>query len=337
MQIEIAKASPEIGGFVTSVEGGKLCHVPEWGLMIMHAFGHEPIYLVARENGAICGVLPLTIIRSRLFGDRMVSEAFSNYGGPLTTRPEVSAELLDHAYVLAREYWCPVVELRTVELMPGNLFFLNDKVCMVLPLSRDPEQTWRNLRSEIRNRVRSARKSGLIVVHGGEELLDDFYGVWTARMRQLGTPCYPRHFFESLLGSMPMYTKIFVVRQDKGTIAAGLFNHFNGFAECRWAAASTGSGKLSPNTLLYWSAIEHYCLAGCSSFDFGRSTVGSSQHEFKRRWGARQVQLWYQYRTQLGHELSVARPDNRRMVEIWKRLPLRATRVLGPWISRSLP
>ena len=309
---------------------GKLCHLPEWGLAVGRALNHEPLYLVATERGRVCGVLPLMVVKSGLLGNRVISQAFSNYGGPLAERVDICSELLRRAFELARRHQCPVVESRSLEQMPGNPLVSDDKVCMVLPLAPDPEEIWRGLRSEIRNRIRKAEKSGLVAVSGGEELLDDFYDVWTIRMRQLGTPCYSRHLFQDLLRCFPACTRVFLVKDGQRTVAAGFFHHFNGLAECRWAAARTGSNGLSPNTLLYWSAIKYYCLAGQYRFDFGRSTIGSSQYEFKRRWGGTQSQLYYQYWIQPGHELSPIRPDNpryKRMAAIWKRLPLCATRI----------
>lgn len=340
MQIDaVTGPVPEVRNYIQSTAEGKLCHLPEWGLTVARALNHEPFYLIATEGDRVCGVLPLMVVKSGLLGNRVISQAFSNYGGPLAEQVDVRSELLRHAVELARQHQCPVVEIRSLEHMPGNPLLLDDKVCMVLPLAPDLEEMWRGLRSEIRNRVRKAEKSGLVAVSGGEELLDDFYDVWTVRMRQLGTPCYSRCLFHALLRCLPEYTRVFLVKDGQQALAAGFFHHFNGLVECRWAAAHMDFNGLSPNTLLYWSAVEYYCLAGQHRFDFGRSTIGSSQYEFKRRWGGTQSQLYYQYWTEPGHELSPIRPDNpryKRMVAMWKRLPLCATRILGPSIGRCL-
>lgn len=335
----VTPSCPDVHDYVRRAGDGRLCYLPEWGVVVSRALNHTPFYLIATDEGCVCGVLPLMVVRSRLFGNRMISQAFSNYGGPLTERTDVRAELLRHAFELAHEHRCPVVEIRSLERMPGDLVSQEDKVCMVLSLVPDPEEVWRTLRPEIHNRVRKAQNSGLVAVSGGEELLNDFYDVWTLRMRELGTPCYPRRFFRSFLRCLPEYTRVFVVRNGVQTVAAGFFHHFNGFVECRWAAARVGLNKFSPNTLLYWAAIEYYCLQGCKRFDFGRSTVGSSQFEFKRRWGGVPTQLYYQYWTAPGHELSPVRPDNpryQRLISVWRRLPLFLTRLAGPIISRSL-
>jgi FemAB-related protein (PEP-CTERM system-associated) len=308
--------------------------------MIRRTFGHEIFYLVARERGLICGVLPLTKVNSRLFGNRMISQAFSNYGGPLADDAGVLGELLNRAFELACQHGSSQVEFRNLELLPYDLVSKEDKVCMFLPLASDPDEMWRRLKPEIRNRVRKAKKSGFVAASGGRELLGEFYQIWTIRMRQLGTPCYPESLFRGILETFPRHSRIFVVRLGHTAVGAAFDYSFNGLAQCRWAATRVEFNRLAPNTLLYWSAISHYCLAGDRTFDFGRSTVDSSQYEFKRRWGTLPVQLYYQYWTAPGHELSQVRPDSPKYatgVERWKKLPLSITRVVGPHISRNLP
>ena len=341
MRVEVVTSmSPACDDFVRRQPGGELCHLQDWGRMIQRTFGHEPFYLAAFEGDTVCGILPLTLVRSRLFGMHLVSQAFSNYGGPLVADDSALDLLLERAYRVAEECRCHQIEFRSTQPLSPAHHGRTDKVCMHLPLDSDPDVVWRDLRSEIRNRVRKAEKAGLTSVDGGMELLREFYEVWTVRMRQLGTPCYSRRFFANLMEQFPQYARVFVVRRGNATVGAGLFYVFNGLAQCRWAATLTDCNSLSPNVLLYWSAIKYYCLAGAATFDFGRSTRESSQHEFKRRWGAQTIQLYYEHWTQAGYSLEVTTPDSpryRRKVEMWKRLPLSVTRVLGPWISCGLP
>lgn len=308
--------------------------------MIRRTFGHEVFYLVARERKLICGVLPLTKVNSKLFGNRMISQAFSNYGGLLADDPDASVELLNRAFELALEHGCSTVEFRNLQLLPYDLVLQEDKVCMFLPLVSDPDEMWRRLKPEIRNRVRKAEKSGLIATSGGQELLGEFYRLWTIRMRQLGTPCYSKNLFRNILETFPKHSRIFVVKLGNQAVGAAFSYSFNGLGQCRWSATRIEFNGLAPNTLLYWSAIRHHCLAGDRTFDFGRSTPNSSQYEFKRRWRTKPIQLHYQYWTQADHKLSIVRPENPKYkgkIQMWKKLPLWMTRLIGPHISRSLP
>jgi len=331
---------PACDEFIAHTPNSKLEHLPAWSFMIQQTFGHKSYYLVARDGDDVQGVLPLVQIKSRLFGNRMVSQAFSNYGGPLARNPLALNALYERAVELATENGCESIEFRNVDPMPFDLHVRTDKITMYLPLAPDPDALWKSLKSEIRNRVRKAEKARISVSDGGPELLDAFYSVWTVRMRQLGTPCYPKRLFQGIIDAFAGNTRIFLVYLGQLVIGGAFVYCYNGLVQMRWVATLTEHNYLSPNVLLYWAVINHYCLADASCFDFGRSTVGSTQHEFKRRWGAQAIQLNYQYWSAPGKELSLATPDNpkySKKVEIWKKLPLWMTRLVGPYISRSLP
>jgi hypothetical protein len=81
---------------------------------------------------------------------------------------------------------------------------------------------------------------------------------------------------------------------------------------------------------------------GCTSFDFGRSTVESGTDRFKRQWGAEPMPLhWYRWeRRRNGREASSSEERGKSLrlaTAIWQRLPLPIANALGPLISGALP
>ncbi|MBN1508996.1 MAG: GNAT family N-acetyltransferase, partial [Sedimentisphaerales bacterium] len=164
--------------------------------------------------------------------------------------------------------------------------------------------------------------------------------IWTLRMHELGTPCYPRRLFSSIMESFPDAARIFLARLNDTTTAVLFAYTFQGHVQCSWGAALRDYDEMGPNYILNWGAIEYYCAKGMKWFDFGRSTVGSGQHTFKERWGATPIDLRWQYWTRPGGQLHVASPSDERYrakVEIWKKMPLWMSRVIGPVISPALP
>jgi len=325
--------------FVKKIPDGKLEHLPVWGFMIERVFGHKAYYLVARDGNDVQGVLPIMQIRSRLFGNRMISQAFSTYGGPLVSDSSALYALYEKAVELAIKQGCESMELRNIVPLPYDLQVSTDKVCMCLPLPSDPEELWRSLKSKMRKGIRKARKSGITIVAGGEELLDEFYELYTVRMGQFGTPCYPYRLFKCIIDTFPSSIRLFTARLGKVTVGVAFCYSFNGFAQIRWGGIRVEYNSLCPNTLLCWSAMEHYSLSGALCFDFGRSKIGSRQQVYKEDWGATPTQLYYQFWARPGYELSLTRPDNpryKKKVKMWKKLPLWMTRIAGPYISRSL-
>ena len=326
--------------FILQNAEAKISHTLAWSKLIEEVFGQQGFYLIALEGCDVHGVLPLTQVRSRLFGNRMISQAFSNYGGPLADGSLVLDALYNRAVKLAIDYGCDSIVFHNLEQLPYDLVSHESKISMYLPLVPDPDELWRSFKPKVRNQVRKAIKAGFVSVSGHLELLDDFYHVWTIRMSQLGTPCYPRRFFDKIIETFPENARIFLVRLGKLTVGGAFVYCFKGFVQIQWAATLIQYNKLCPNNLIYWSVMKHYCLAGASCFDFGRTTVDSSHHKFKKQWGSYPVQLYYQYWTQPGCELSFVEPENpkyRKKIEMWKKLPLWMTRFAGPYFSRSLP
>jgi hypothetical protein len=91
--------------------------------------------------------------------------------------------------------------------------------------------------------------------------------------------------------------------------------------------------------LLYWNLLDRAVQRGQAVFDFGRSTVDSNTHRFKKQWGAREEPAVWQYYLRNGSADAV-RPDNpryQRLIRIWQRLPVVLTRWLGPAIVRGIP
>ena len=332
-------ADPDCDGFVRRMPEGKMSFMPAWTHMIEKTFGHQGFYLAAREGNSVRGVLPLVQVRSRLFGNRMISQAFSNYGGPLAEEAAVSNALCDQAVELGAQQGCELVEFRSTHPVSQAFEVRTDKITMHLPLHADPDRLWDSFKAKVRNQVRKAEKSGIVAVAGGPELLNDFYRVWTVRMHQVGTPCYPRKLFGTIMETFPDECRIFLVRKDDLTVGGAFVYCFNDLVQIRWAAALIEYNSLCPNNLLYWSVMKHYCLAGASCFDFGRCNPGEGTFRFKKQWDAKPIQLYYGYWSGPGQELPLVRPDSprfQRKVEIWKKLPLWAARLIGPVISRDL-
>lgn len=332
--------APACDAFVRRQGEGRAGHLPSYGQMVTRVFGHKAFYLVARDRDDVSGVLPLTQVRSRLFGNRMISQAFSNYGGILADSADVRKALYDRAVELAMEHGCESIEFRNIEPLAYDLQSREGKMAMHLPLPDQAEQLWGGFKGKVRNQVRKAEKSGIRPASGGQELLDEFYRVYTIRMRELGTPGYSRKLMRAILETFPQDSRVFLVRLGELTVGAAFTFCFNGFVEIPWAATRIEHNRLCPNNLLYWTVLEHYCTAGASRFDFGRCTVGSSTHRFKKQWGSEPVSLHYQYWVRPGRELDIHGPDNpkyRRRIELWKKIPLWASRWLGPRISRYLP
>jgi serine/alanine adding enzyme len=254
--------------------------------------------------------------------------------------PEAKEALFHYAAKIATEHNCDSIEFRNVNPLPFNLFLRTDKVNMHLHLTADPEELWKGFSATVRNQVRKAEKSGLVVMSGGSEFLDEFYRIYSLRMRQLGTPSYSKRLMKGILDTFPDQSRIFMTYYNGFAVGAGFTVRFGSFTEIPWAATLIDYNSLCPNNLLYWSIIKYYCLSGATCFDFGRCTVNSGTYKFKKQWGAEEVNMNFQYWVRPGHQFAITSPDNpkyKKKIEIWKKMPLALTNLIGPILSKNLP
>jgi len=319
----------------------QLSYDPSWALTLEAGLQHTPYVLTAECRGEIRGFLSLSFVRSALFGKFLVGLPYLNYGGVVADDNETARRLIDQAVLLADELDVRYLELRHEQPIdhPALIQRAGNKVHMRLSLPTTAGQLWDQIPSKVRNQVRKGFKNGLEVAWGGQELLSDFYTVFSHNMRDLGTPVFGVNLFRSILRHYPGRAEICLVRQSQRPIAAGLLLHGVGITEVPSASSLRDFNHLCPNMLMYWSLLERSVLRGQSSFDFGRSSPDSPTYQFKKQWGATPTQATWQYYVRSGHETDM-RPDNpryQRMIRIWQRLPVSLTRWIGPMIVRGIP
>ena len=117
-------------------------------------------------------------------------------------------------------------------------------------------------------------------------LLDEFYAVFAENMRDLGTPVYPKRFFEAIFRRFEQHCQLVIIESQGEPWAAAFLVFWRGCAEVPWASCRAKAKPLGANMRLYWELLSQAIARGCKSFDFGRSTVDSGTYRFKQQWGA---------------------------------------------------
>jgi FemAB-related protein (PEP-CTERM system-associated) len=326
--------------FLVGRGGASHYHLYDWREVNEQVLGHKGLYLAARSNRGIVGVLPLVWIQSRVLNRVLCSMPFVNYGGPCAETSEWEEQLIRAAMRQAADLRADYLELRCIRQHEMGLPVSLRNVSMTLELNKDPEAVWNAFSSKHRKNVRRAYKHGLATQSGGQELMADFYRLMEQSWKTLGTPLYGRDFFERILATFPDSTRIFVCKQGNEPVAAALVGYFNGVVEGMWAGGGRVARELDANFVLYWDMIKDACERGMTRFHLGRSSASSGGEEFKRKWNAGTAQLyWYFHRPDAGPlpEMNVDNPRFRLAIAAWKRMPHWMTRVAGPRIARLLP
>ena len=301
---------------------------------VREAFGCS-IHLVQARNagGQLAGLLPLVRQRGLSGAARLVSLPFCNQGGPLAEDPAVACALLQRAQALARELGCASLEVRDHQDRALDWPVHTQKVLMRLTLPDSPDALDRQLGAKLRSQCRRAGKAGAEFVTGGAELLAEFYPVFAANMRDLGTPVYPRRWFSVLARHLGPALTVALVRLDGRAVAGAVLLRWRDTLEIPWAAALAGCKPLAVNMALYRGVLDHAIASGARTFDFGRSTRGAGTWRFKQQWGAEEQPIWWRSwpaPAGPGRTAGWLRAG-------WQRLPLPLANRLGPVVAPRLP
>ena len=245
--------------YVDSSPTATLCHRFHWQRIISKVYGHQSFYMMAQRDSRVCGIVPLFLVKSRLFGTSLTSMPFLDYGGICADDDATAQLLLDQAHRLMQEHGADWVELRQCESPSWTTSLRLDKASLILDISMGAEALWRSLKATVRNQVRKAVKSGLTASVGGAELLDEFYPVFAANMRDLGSPVHHRAFFAHIFAEFGTQARLVMVSDGRRAVGGLVALFFKDTIVVPWASSLRQYFPKCPNNLLYWEAIQYGC------------------------------------------------------------------------------
>ncbi len=325
--------------FVMHSRSGTFFHLAGWKSIIETSLGHRYYGLVARRNGAITGVFPMSLVRSRLFGASLVSLPLAVYGGVCAEDRESYFALLDAGRDLADRLGVRYVEMRNraepfATSLPGRDLY----VTFTQDLSPGPERLLQGLPRDTRYAVRKSFKAGL---DWTENLsIGEFYDIYARSVHRLGTPVFSKQLFARLRNEFPRDCRIFGVRKAGKAIAGVMCFYFKDQVMPYYGGALQEYYKDCPNNFMYWNLISQSCRERMGLFDFGRSKRGTGSCNFKSSWSMQVTELPYKYHLVRAKEVPQMSPVDQKFrmpVKVWKRMPFTLTKVLGPRVVRWIP
>jgi FemAB-related protein (PEP-CTERM system-associated) len=332
-------AAPAWDAFVHAMPDGTFFHRAAWRQVIEHAFGHSAHYVLTERDGSVTGVLPLVHVKTRLFGNSLISNPFCVYGGPLAADAESAAALHDHAAALLSRLGAAAVEFRFLQSVESEWLAGPDLyVTFRKPIGGDVEANMKAIPRKQRAMVRKGMQNGLISVISTEHV-DQFHRIYAESVRNLGTPVFSRRYFRLLVEAFRDCCDILTVLDDGQSIAAVLNFYFRDQVLPYYGGGTPRARERAGNDFLYWEVMRRAAASGMRLFDFGRSKVGTGAFAFKKNWGFAPEPLHYRYKLRPGAAIPNHNPLNpkyRLMIAAWKCLPLSLANLIGPHVVRGI-
>ena len=329
--------------FVHAQPHATFFHLAAWRGVIEKAFAHRAHYLVAEQDGAIVGVLPLVQVRTRLFGHMLISNPFCVYGGPLAVSAEACRALGEHAAALREKLGATACEFRFLAA-PEEGWLGEDwqaRAALYVTFRRaiagDDEANLKAIPRKQRAVVRKGMERGLTV--RADRDVDGLHAIYAQSVRNLGTPVFARRYFRILRDTFGDALDVVTIG-DGGADVASVMNFYWRDEVIPYYGGGTAAARgCFGNDFMYWEVMRRAAARGCRLFDFGRSKEGTGAFSFKKNWGFVPQALPYRFQLAPGQQIPEVNPLNpkyRLMIAAWKRLPVPVANVLGPVLVRGV-
>jgi hypothetical protein len=330
--------------FVAKHPSANLYHTIVWRDVVREAFGHEPVYLFCEEDGEVRGILPMFLVKFPILGSKLISMPYDiGSGGPLAIDNVSERVLMERAILLAKDFQFNYMEVRCATRSPviESLGLQRTEPVLISEMQLDTEaQVWSRMEKDHRKSIRKAENRG-VEVREAERLEDfeEFYRVYLRVFHAFGTPPYGESYFSIVwrhlhAGGAARLLLAYVERRCVGGLLLFCWgqNLVSKFAACLPEAI-----PLRAYVALYWRAIQLGLKSGYVRLSWGTSSRDQKGLiEFKERWGARTRPAVLYDLPVRGKVPSIEKYyDSEGPVrQVWRTLPLFATRNIGGFLNR---
>jgi len=323
--------------YVTQHPSGTFFHLSGWKKVIEQAHGHDICYLLAQQDDAIVGVLPLAHIKSRLFGNALISNPFCVYGGAIADNESIRMQLEAAAEQEGIIRQVDYLELRNRKATRNDWPVKQLYVTFRKEIDLDPEVNMKAIPRKQRAMVRKGIKAGL--VSHIENNIDTFFHIYSTSVRDHGTPIFPKRYFSVLKDVFGKECEVRIILKEGRPISTVMSFYFRDEVLPYYGGGTQEARQYKAFDFMYWDLMQTACQQGIRIFDYGRSKLGTGSFSFKKNWGFEAIPLQYQFRLFNSGELPDKNPLNPKyklFINTWKHLPLSVANFIGPYISRNL-
>lgn len=324
--------------FVFTCPEATFFHRAEWQEIIRKVFRHATYFLYAEQAGEIVGVLPLAHVKSRLFGNALVSLPFAVYAGVASSNPDALAALEAHAQQLARKLDVDHLEFRNVTAKhtdwPMQDLYVTFRKEILPDVDANMLAIPRKQRAMVRKGIKNELKSEI------DSNSKRFFALFADNVHRHGTPALPKRYFDTLLETFGDACEILTVISPEGRpLSSVLSFYFRDEVLPYYAGDDEAARDLAANDFKYWELMRRSCERELRVFDYGRSKIGTGPYSFKKNWGFEPQPLHYEYCLYKRDSIPQNNPNNAKyklFIEAWRRMPIGFANWLGPHIVRNL-
>jgi CelD/BcsL family acetyltransferase involved in cellulose biosynthesis len=342
-------AAPAWDRFASSHPHGRFIHLAGFKRTVESVYGLRSNYWLYEDVDRLRAVFPSFFHRGVVYGRRLVSQPFSEYGGilfsPDAAPSERQAILADFARVLEESRKLARMDYLEIRGFPdlGGLqtgLFGKIRVSDSASLPLVPGFVlWDRVDYGVRKNVRRARSSGLVLsqLQTPGDIADIFYPLHLRSLKRLGSPPHPLSYYLDLQRHLGEHIRLSAASLGGRPIGALLGWLVGRSMQITEIVTDERFFRYRASDLLHFELIDWAVRNGCRLFDFGPVRY-AGQRQYKKKWGVEVRGHFYYYAPgQKGRApLSDRSLPARAARTIWRRVPAGLAARVGRLLRKEL-
>jgi len=260
-------------------------------------------------------------IKSRLFGHRLISLPFCEYG--IDTVSTLSEGVLENLRTLKEITKAEYFEIRSPQ--KHEALHVNAEYSTFTVSGETLDQVWSKVDRKLRQQIKEASK--LFIMR--ENNIDEFYSFYLQNQTRRGSPVHSQEFFEKC--GLEIY--LAYLRPKPSQLASAILIGSDGPEINWWGNVNDPKLRsLNGTSWLLWEIIKRKFQPGFN-FDLGRTRPGPIRN-YKKQWSGREHQIY----TLTDVPKKKIDPNERGPLmasKFWRYLPLGIAQLVGPSVIKG--
>lgn len=339
--------------FLEGKDSSTIFFTLEWKKFIEEVFHLKPLYYLFKAMNQTLAVFPSFLIKSIIFGNRIISLPFSDYGGVYFSqnldaekRSNIINLLLLELEKLVVEYRVDYIELRGqsykgVEIPANNFQLKFPYVRFKLELGNSLDEVYSQFSHSIKYWLR--RTAGSIKVCRSSERSDieKVYDIYARDIKKFGSPPLPKQYLYrqwDIFKPQGMF-ELFLAYKGRGIIGAETFLIYNRKVHGELVISDKEMVRFYPKGNLFFESIKWAHGKEYSLYDFGRTRRNTGVYEHKRRWTSKKEDIpyiFFIYNDKSDLSLDAAQKKFVLAQKFLRLMPVSMLKAIGPFLRVNL-
>ena len=312
---------------------GTIFQTFKWKKIIEKTTSYQPYYFFIEEDDKIRAILPSFLIKSKIFGNKLISIPYGDESGPLGDKDSINLILNE---LNQNQLGLDQIEIHKLEVENKNFVKPWNYYAFLIDLNKKEEELFKSFDKKLRNTIKKAEKEKLIIEEVASiKQLKIFYSIYQKNMHELGTPPLTFKFFKNLFVELhPENIKVHLIKNDR-YVAGSIFLIDNKTARWLHGVSHPKFKNLNSITLMIWNFIKIYNTK-LETLDLGSTRENSGNFDFKRKFSNNLKDRNWKYLFFKKKPVIDPRTEElKTYIKIWKHIPLPICNLIGPLIRKK--